>query len=158
MYNFTGVGDINEIFDGEKLFMQMQVTGFQEVKSPSKVAKLKLENDFLELVNLKSNYKQVKYLGNFERLGERVNLVEVKNGEGIGFVLAFDTKTNLLVSRTGTLTDVSYNDYRKVGEYMFPFKIAKARSINIEFYDIEINVEVKDETFLRKTSCFDKID
>lgn len=158
MYNFTGVGDVNEVFDGEKLFMQMQVSGFQEVKSPVKVAQLKLENDFLELVNLKSNYKQVKYLGNFERLGERVNLVEVKNAEGGGFVLAFDVKTNLLVSRTGTYTDVSYHDYRKVGEYMFPFKIAKAGSINIEFYDIEINVEVKDETFLRKTSCFDKID
>lgn len=157
-YNFTGVGDVSEIFDGEQYFVQTQVNGVQEFDLPAKVAELKLENNFLELVNLKSTYKQVKYLGNFERLGERVNLIEVKNAEGRGFALAFDAKTNLLVNRTGTLTDISYNDYRKVGEYMFPFKITKAGLVNIEFSEIETNIEVKDEAFSRKTSCFDKVD
>jgi carboxyl-terminal processing protease len=157
-YNFTGVGDIIEIFDGEKLFVQTQVNGVQEFDLPAKNAELRLESDFLEFVNLRANYKLVKFLGNFERLGERVNLIEVKNAESKGFVLAFDAKTNLLVSRIGQMTGTEYGDYRKVGEYLFPFKISKAGIVNIEFYEIQTNIEVKDEVFSRKISCFDKVD
>lgn len=157
-YNFTGVGDVNEIFDGEKLFVQTQVNGAQEFDMTGKISELRLENDFLELVNLKSTYKQVKFLGNFDRLGEKVNLIEVKNAEGSGFILAFSAKTNLLVHRAGTLTDVSYENYRKVGNYMFPFKISKAGMVNFEFFEIETNIELEDDIFSRKTSCFDKVD
>lgn len=157
-FYFTGVGDINEIFDGEKFFVQMQFTGAQTIDSPTKIAELKLEKDFLELVNLRGNYKNVKFLGNFERSGKRVNLIQVKNAEDNGFVLAFDAATNLLVHRSGAATEISYDDYRKIGDYLLPHKISKDWTIEIEFDEIEVNAEVGDEDFAGKLSCFDKID
>lgn len=157
-FYFTGVGDINEIFDGEKFFVQMQFTGAQTIDSPIKIAELKLEKDFLELVNLRENYKNVKFLGNFERSGKKVNLIQVKNAEDNGFVLAFDAATNLLVHRSGAATEVSYDDYRKIGDYLLPHKISRDWTIEIEFDEIEVNAEVGDEDFAGKLSCFDKID
>ncbi len=157
-YMFDGVGDVSEIFDGEKFFVQTQVNGIQNVELPVKIAELKLEKDFLELVNVKSVYRSVAFLGNFERLGGRVNLIDVKNADGSGFVLAFDAKTNLLVQRTGIATDVSFGDYRKVGDYLFPFKMSQAGLVEIELDSVKINEKIDDISFTRKTSCFDKID
>lgn len=157
-YHFDGVGEISEIFDGEKYIVQTQLNGATPVTIPVKLNELKLEKDFLELVNLKTNYSKVKFLGNFERLGSRVNLVELKSKNDYGFVLAFDEKTNLILQRTGMATDVSYEDYRKVGEYLLPFKISQASVLSAEIFSYKINEKIDDASFAPKTSCFDRID
>jgi carboxyl-terminal processing protease len=157
-YNFTGLGEVYEIFDGEKFFVQSQLTGVEEYKSPVKLAELKLENDFLELVNLKENYSFVKFLGTFDRLGEEVHLVEVKTKNGFGFVLAFDVKTGFLVNRSGAATEVLYDDYRKVGDYFLPHKIVKGNTVTLEFDELQINADIEDASFEKKSSCFDKVD
>lgn len=157
-YRFDGIGEISEIFDGEKFIVQTQLNGATPVMIPVKINELKLEKDFLELVNLKTNYSKVKLLGNFERLGSRVNLIEMKNKNDYGFVLAFDEKTNLLIQRTGTATDVSYEDYRKVGEYLLPFKLSQANIVSVEIFSYKINEKIDDASFAQKTSCFDRID
>ena len=158
IYNFDGIGEISELFDGEKFIVQTQLNGITPMTMPSKIAELKLEKDFLEFVNLKSNYTKISFLGNFDRLGKRVNLLDVKNANGYGFVLAFDEKTNLLVQRTGTTTDVSYEDYRKIGNYLLPFKLSQANVLSVEIESYKINEKVDEKSFVRKTSCFDRVD
>lgn len=157
-YRFDGIGEISEIFDGEKFVVQTQLNGAMPVMIPVKINEMKLEKDFLELVNLKTNYSKVKFLGNFERLGSRVNLIELKNKNDYGFVLAFDEKTNLIVQRTGTATDVSYEDYRKVGEYLLPFKLSQANIVSVEIFSYKINEKIDDASFAQKASCFDRVD
>lgn len=157
-YRFDGVGEISEVFDGEKFYVQSQFNGVNAVNSQEKLQELRLEKDFLELVNLKENYKQVKFLGNFERQGILVNLIELRNEKGFGFVLVFDAKSNLLVNRTGTATFVNYDDYRKVNEYLLPFKLSQMDALSVEIDEYKINEKIDETAFNKKNSCFDRID
>lgn len=157
-FYFDGIGEISEIYDGEKFFVQSQFNGVNSFDSLVKLTELKLEKDFLELVNLKANYKVVKFLGNFERAEKRVNLVELKDEKGFGFVLVFDEKTNLLVNRTGIATFVSYDDYRKVNEYLLPFKFSQSESFSVEVDEYKINEEIGETAFNKKINCFDRVD
>jgi hypothetical protein len=72
--------------------------------------------------------------------------------------MAFDVENGTLVNFTKGYSSVTFGDYRKVGSFMLPFTIEQSGLLNVQLSEIKINVPIDPTFFMKKVSCFDKVD
>jgi Periplasmic protease len=152
----AGVGEINEIFDGKNYFVQ---TNFMGNQKPSEflVEEVALMANMKEILQMREIYPTITFEGVFEREGRKVNVVKAITKRGDYVFFAFDTETKFLVSRVGRIIEMSFDDYRKVGEWMFPFTITEG-VITYRLKEIKPNAAIDESRFVQKENCFSKID
>lgn len=149
-------GEFGEVFDGKNYFTFNTFGGAEKMDSPNFVAEISLLADFYELLNIKLLYQSITFGGEFERDGRKMNLIVAKDKKGNETAFMFDKDTNFLTGRSGKFTDLTFNDYRKVGEIMYPFKQMRGINVKIEIQDFKPNTEIDPEVFTWQESCFDK--
>ena len=149
------LGEIHDIFDGAKSFIQTDFMGTQRGEFPS--GETLLAANFRELLDARQIYQSITLESAFENEGRRINLVKAVTKQGTTVYFAFDAATKLLISRTGTATSAYYADYRKVGEWLFPFLISES-IMTYKLKEIKPNAAIDDSRFVEKESCFTKID
>ena len=149
-------GEFGEVFDGKNYYTHSTFGGAEKMNSPDFVAEISYLADFYELLNIRSIYRSIIFGGEFERDGRKMNLIIAKDKNGNETAFMFDKNTNLLNGRSGKFTDLAFDDYRKVGEIMYPFKQMRGISLKIEIQDFKPNVEIDPKIFTAQESCFDK--
>ena len=149
------LGEISEVFDGAKAFIQTDFMGTQ--RNDFWTAEINLAANFRELLDAREIYQSITFESAFENEGRRINLVKAVTKDGTSVYFAFDAGTKLLMSRAGTATSAYYDDYRKVGEWLFPFQITES-IMTFKLKEIKPNAPVDDSRFAEKESCFTKID
>lgn len=149
------VGEINEVFDGRESFVQTDFMGIQ--KSDVRLNEINLASNFRELLDAREVYPTITFETAFEKNGQKINLIKAVSARGDEIYFAFDDSTKLLISRAGKSVSSRYGDYRKVGDWLFPFEIAEG-SITYKLTEIKPNAPIDDKRFVPKESCFTKID
>jgi hypothetical protein len=117
------------------------------------------ETDFLHSIkqSMKTeHYKKLAYLGIFDRGARKVHLIDAKTKDGVTVAIYFDSETKLLAGFEGPNGGLSFSDYRKVGDVMFPFNISSQDFLNIQLTDVKLNSKIDPNVFERKVNCFDK--
>ncbi|MDQ3800508.1 MAG: hypothetical protein M3384_13750, partial [Acidobacteriota bacterium] len=150
-----GLGEINEVYDGAKSFVQTDFMGTQ--RSEFQSGETNLAANFRELLDAREIYQSITFESVFENEGRKINLVKASTKQGTTVYFAFDAATKLLISRAGTSVSAYYSDYRKVGEWLFPFQISES-IVTYKLKEIKPNAPVDDSRFVEKESCFTKID
>jgi carboxyl-terminal processing protease len=148
------VGVIRSIFDGKTYFLQSDIMGNSEYSEAAQVEEMKLFSDLHEMLKIKDLYRQVTYLGEYQRKGKTARMVKAVTEDGVEMALAFDDKTKFLMQRVGTFTNTSYDDYRKVGDVMLPFWQTRSDSLIIKLREYKLNVPLEDSIFVPKDNCF----
>ncbi|HEX8246654.1 MAG TPA: hypothetical protein VF599_00595, partial [Pyrinomonadaceae bacterium] len=149
------LGEIREIFDGAKSFIQTDFMGTQ--KNEFRANEINLAANFRELLEAREIYQAITLESAFENKGKKINLVKAVSKQGTSVYFAFDAETKLLISRAGASVSAYYDDYRKVGEWLFPFRISES-AMTYKLKEIKPNAPVDDHRFLERESCFTKID
>lgn len=149
------LGEINEVFDGVNSFLQTDFMGTQ--KNEVWTGEISLAANFRELLDAREIYQSITFETAFQNKGRKINLVKAVSRQGTSVYFAFDAETKLLISRAGVATSASYDDYRKVGEWLFPFQISES-AMTYKLTEIKPNAPVDDSRFAPKESCFTKID
>lgn len=151
-----GVGEINEVFDGKNYAVQTNFMGNQNTPEII-VEEITLAANFRELLQMREIYPTIKFEGAFDRRGRKVNLIKAVTKKGESVYFAFDAERKLLVSRAGRFLETSFDDYRKVGEWLFPFTVSES-IMTFKLKEIKPNAEIDETRFVQKESCFSKID
>ncbi len=148
------VGDIRSIFDGKNYYVQSDIMGNSESGEPRQIREIGLLSDLQEMIKIKQLYRQVIYLGEFPHKGKTAILVKAVADNGVEIAFAFDQKTKFLLHRVGTYTDISYDDYRKVGGLMLPFWQTRSDAVIMKLSEFKLNVPLEDSVFVPKDNCF----
>jgi C-terminal peptidase prc len=149
------LGEIREVFDGAKSFIQTDFMGTQ--RDETRAGEINLAANFQELLDTREIYQSIAFESAFENKGRKINLVKAVSARGTSVYFAFDAETKLLISRAGAATSAYYADYRKVGEWLFPFEISEG-VMTYKLKEIKPNAPVEDSRFAEKESCFTKVD
>ncbi|HEX8735615.1 MAG TPA: S41 family peptidase [Pyrinomonadaceae bacterium] len=149
------LGEIREVFDGAKSFIQTDFMGTQ--RNEVFAGELNLAANFRELLDAREIYQSITFESAFENEGRKINLVKAITKQGTSVYFAFDAASKLLISRAGTSVSAYYGDYRKVGEWLFPFQITEG-IVTYKLKEIKPNAPVDDSRFVETESCFTKID
>jgi hypothetical protein len=147
-------GDIRGLYDGKKYYLQTDIMGNSESSEPKQMRELALAADLQEMLKIKQLYRQVTYLGEYQRKGRPAVMVKAVTADGVEMAFAFDEKTKFLVQRVGTYTNTSYDDYRKVGDLMLPFWQTRSDAITIKISEFKLNVPLEDSIFVPRDNCF----
>ncbi len=158
IYSIDSVGEVKEVFNGNQYFMQTQVTGADEITNQLYLTDKKLAANFKEFINIKEIYRQITYSGAYDFEGKSLHLVDVMTPEGFNVTFGFDSKTKLLVRRTSRFSDITYGDYRKVGNILFPFSIKRGKVVEYKFISVQTNIKLSEAIFNKEENCFDKVD
>ncbi len=102
------------------------------------------------------NYVRLLYLGEFPRGDRKVHLIDGKTKEGVTVAIYFDVETKMLAGFEGPTGGLSFGDYRRIGELMFPFNISSQEYLNIQLEDVKLNTTIDPKVFEPKLNCFDK--
>ncbi len=101
------------------------------------------------------NYVRLLYLGEFPRGDRKVHLIDGKTKEGVTVAIYFDVETKMLSGFEGPSGGLSFSDYRKIGELMFPYNISSQEFLNIQLSDVKLNTAIDPKVFEPKLYCFD---
>lgn len=149
------LGEIDEVFDGVNSFVQTDFMGTQ--KNEVRTSEIGLAANFRELLDARELYPSITFETSFQNKDRKINLVKAVSARGTSVYFAFDAETKLLISRAGAGISAAYDDYRKVGEWLFPFRISES-NLTYKLDRIVPNAPVDDRRFAPKESCFTKID
>jgi carboxyl-terminal processing protease len=151
----AALGEMDEVFDGVNSFLQTDFMGTQ--KNEVRTSEISLAANFRELPDASELYSSITFETAFQNKGRKINLVKAVSKQGTSVYFAFDAETKLLISRAGAGVSAAYDDYRKVGEWLFPFRISEG-AMTYKLNEIKPNAPVDDRRFMPKESCFTKID
>jgi carboxyl-terminal processing protease len=149
------LGEVSEVFDGAKSFIQTDFMGTQ--RNEMWTSEINLAANFRELLDAREIYHAITFESVYENEGRKINLVKALTKQGILVYFAFDVETKFLISRAGASTSAHYGDYRKIGEWRFPFHISEG-GMTFKLREIKPNAPIDDSRFAEKESCFTKID
>lgn len=148
-------GESRTFRDGKIIRVTSEVGVTYEAPSVASLA----EGDFLYSLTRSmkpENYRQLKYLGVFDRKDRKVHLIDGKTLDGTVVAIYFDTETKLLAGFEGPTGGLSFGDYRKIGNLMFPYNISSQDFLNIQLTEVKLNSQIDPSVFERKVYCFDK--
>lgn len=117
------------------------------------------ESDFLYSItrSMKTDgYSKLAYLGIFDRGDRKVHLIDGKTKDGTVVAIYFDVETKLLAGFEGPTGGLSFADYRKVGNILFPYNISSQDFLNIQLTEVKLNTKIDPAIFERRVNCYDK--
>lgn len=153
--NSPSGGEIREIYNGNKYFVQADYGINRELPTIADTANIEILSPLNNLVK-KSYFKSLEHQGIFDRKGRKTHIVSAKTAEGANVAMAFDVETKTLVSYIGSYYGISFGDYRKVGDLMLPFSIERENVMTITLDDIKLNPVIEGGKFTKKENCFDR--
>jgi carboxyl-terminal processing protease len=103
-------------------------------------------------------YAKLLYLGEFERDGRKVELIDGETLQGMTVAIYFDSTTKLLAGYEGPTGGVTFDNFKKVGDVLLPFAINNHGQMNITFDEIKINTKIDPAVFEHKQNCYDRPD
>ncbi len=153
---FDSSGEVREIFDGQSYFVQSLFTGI--IKQEHLNGEYGLFADFYEVVKFKELYPNIKYTGQYNRLGRKTDVIEATTAQGLKVSFGFDVGSKLLISRTGTFLHFTYNDYQKFGNLLIPTLQTRQNTFTIRIREVNFESQIPDRKFAKEENCFTKID
>lgn len=147
-------GEIREVYNGKKHFTQADYGFVRDAWIPVDTSDIDILSSIRALAKTDS-FNSLKYLGNYERDGRKVNLIDAESKDGTSVALAFDVETKMLSYFNGPGFGMIFGDYRKVGETKLPFRIERESIMRLQFDEIRLNVPVDESKFLKKINCYD---
>lgn len=148
------IGSITSLFDGKKIMLLSDIMGNSETTDPRQVNEMNLLADLHEMIKVRDLYRQVTYLGEYERKGKMALMVKGVTAGGSEIAFVFDPKTKYLLHRVGGGIDIAYDDYRKVGDLMMPHWQTRTESLVLKLSEFKLNVPLEDSIFIPKDNCF----
>jgi hypothetical protein len=148
-------GESRTFRDGKIIRVTSEVGVKYEAPSAASLA----EGDFLYSLTRSmkpENYKKLEYLGVFDRKDRKVHLIDGKTLDGVTVAIYFDTETKLLAGFEGPSGGLSFGDYRKIGNLMFPYNISSQDFLNIQLTEVKLNPQIDPAVFETRVYCFDK--
>lgn len=101
---------------------------------------------------------QLKYGGEFtDADGQKMVFITGLIGNTHEIMLTFNISTGFLKSVFVGGSSTEYDDFRKVGEVMLPFKALLYNSLALEFEKIDINLKLDPKVFEPKINCYDTL-
>ncbi len=156
--SIEGIGEFREVFDGKKYFVQSEVFGTDQPGNSVQTKEVALLADFYELLNVRDIFPAITYRGEFDREGSKVHLIEATSNLGSQVIFVFEVSSKMLVNRTGSTSVISFGDYRKIGEILYPFWQSRTDALIYKFTEVKLNEKIDSKVFEVAESCFDKID
>ncbi len=153
--NSPATGEIRNYRDGKSITLSSDFGLNVERPWAMSIA----ETDFLHSITRSmkpENYKKLVYLGIFDRGERKVHLIDAKTVEGVTVAIYFDTETKMLAGFEGPTGGLSFDDYRKIGQLMFPYNISSQEFLNIKLADVKLNTKIDPKVFEKKENCFDR--
>lgn len=149
-YRSSGLGEIREIYSGNKASVQTGV-GY-DTERPNYIK----SSSFATLTPL-LNSVDLKYLHGLKDEGpyEGRRIVSARSPEGLFVGMSFDEKTGLLATYTVEGVMYTMSDYRKVDGMLIPFRMEIDRGPMMTFKSIKLNSPTQPSDFERKPQCFD---
>ena len=153
--NSRSSGEIREIYNGKKYFVQTDYGIFKESDTETDTAEVEILAPISSFIK-KDFFKSLNYNGIFDRKGRKTHVISAKTSRGADVALAFDVETKFLVSFIGSYSGISFDDYRKTGDLMLPFIIEREAIMTIKLDEIKLNPQIENSKFNRKENCFDQ--
>ncbi len=154
-YN-DSVGEIKEIRDGKVMHMRSDLG--QEYKTP--FALPVRESEFISAIvqaMKPGEFRKLLYLGEFERVGEKVHLIDAETNEGVTVAIYFNSDTKMLAGFEGPTGGLSFGDFRPTSGPPMPFRITSSLgSVDIVLDEVLINSAVDPSFFVHRERCFDR--
>lgn len=158
IYEFSSIGEVKEVFDGQNYFVQSKFTSIENFNSPLLMTEKKLSSNFFELLQIKNIYPQIFYRGTFRLEDKDIEIIETKTPEGFNVAFGFDAASKMLFKRTSQFSDTTFEDYKKAGKILFPYTISKGTVLKYRFRKIDTNIDIAEEIFKKEQNCFDIVD
>lgn len=102
------------------------------------------------------NFSKLNYLGIFDRDKRKVHLIDGTLKTGPSVAIYFDVETKLFAGYQYTAGGLSFSDYRKIGNVMFPYTISSGEIVNIQLSTIRLNEDLDPKIFEPKLNCYDR--
>lgn len=151
------MGEIREIHNGKNVFMESN-TGFSDTIPVAAAEHSRHYFAPLFDVLTPGYFKAMKFEGQYESDGKMVQVISALSAKGESIAMTFDpaAKTLVRIATTGTGTTVEFDDYRKVGELLLPYKLSMGGMFNFELRTLIVNEKIDPSAFEKKQNCFDK--
>ena len=152
--NSRASGEIREVHDGSKHLVQSDYGIEKEFPAFVDTGPVDLFAPIRTLTDA-DRFVSLRLLGEFERQGKMVKLIDAKTKDGYILSLAFEVDSGLLVAYVGSYYTIEFDDYRKVGEYLLPFSVDRQRVMKVVLETITLNKPIDPSNFGKKTYCYD---
>jgi hypothetical protein len=158
-YAFVGdsgsVGEIREVYNGKKSFMQTDIGLDQELYPGVDTSRYELFSTVFNPID-PDFMTSLKFEGEADLDGRQVNVLTGVTDSGVRIGMAFEVSSKLLVRYT--LLNITYNvgDYRQTGPVKLPFAIEIEKLLTIQLDTVTLNPEIDPAKFEKKERCFDK--
>ncbi len=154
-----GVGNFNEVFDGEKGWAADPMQGLRE-KGGAELAATKRRSDFYTEINYKKHYTKLEVKGKEKVGSSEAYVIEGTPAEGAPEKLYFDVNTGLLVRHDfeaetpqGKMNTESYfEDYKEVDGVKMAHTMKQVNpmfSMTMKFTEVKNNVPIDDAKFAK---------
>jgi len=154
VWKSASLGESKEVYT-EKGFLSQSDFGLdKELSFAPDTAKIEIFASIYNLLN-KDYFKSYTYLGAFDRDKRKAHVISAKINGAFSVTLAFDVETKMLVGYSTDYWTIFMDDYRKVGNVMLPFSIARDTLMKIIVMDIKLNQKIDESIFVKKENCFD---
>ncbi len=147
-------GFVKDIRDGKTIHIKSDWGVDQVMPFPSPIERSSHIATIQDAMDA-TRYTKLLYLGEFERDGRKVELIDGEMQNGLTVAIYFDSETKLLAGFEGPTGGLSFDDYRKVGDLVLPFSINTRGQMNIKFREININTKIDPAVFVHKQNCYD---
>ena len=153
--NSPSSGEIRQIYDGKKAFMQTAYGIEREAAQTAKIEEIELFAPFYNLIK-KDFFKSLDYLGAYDMLGKKAHVIEAITAEDQKIAFAFSVETKMLVSYTQQNYVVLFDDYRPVEKVRLPFVFNRGSVMNIRLDEIKLNSPIAESNFAVSENCYDR--
>lgn len=149
------IGETRQFVFGKKAFYQSELEPGKEFPFPQSVNEVDPFGVFFELAKVETVFPSLSFTGEYDRLGRKTAVIDGKDLNGDIIALAFDVESRLLVNISGKLRNVSFGDYRKVGDVKLPFSIERD-GVALTVDSIKTGEPIDKANFERRQYCYDK--
>ncbi|MEP6946838.1 MAG: S41 family peptidase [Acidobacteriota bacterium] len=155
--NTDAMGEMREVHVGKDVFVDSN-TGIADSIKPGDIGPGRHYLASLFDLTSPEYFKALKFEGEYEAEGKRLQVVNALTSDGTSIAMTFDpvAKTLERVAVTGIGSTVTYSDYRKTAGFMLPYKMLIGGYVDIELNSLTINQPIDPSMFEKKQNCFDK--
>jgi carboxyl-terminal processing protease len=149
-----GTGEIRSIYDGKETHIK---TDFGiDRKLPIRPSFDLAYLSPVSRLRYLTKTQKVSYLGIFDRGARKVHVIEISDRSNVTIAITFDVESKMLTSIAGPGVTLSYDDFRKVGNFMLPFRVENGSFLTIRLDELKLNEPIDPAIFQHKDYCFDK--
>lgn len=157
--NITGLGLIQDGYDGKTAWSQNPMTGLRE-KSGAELAMILRAADFYATLNTKRNYSKLEMKGKEKVGGRETWVVLATPAEGAPVKMYYDAQTGLLAKTDAEFespegkfpVESIVEDYREVDGVKLPFTLRQGSAVAstvVKFAEVKSNVPIEDAKFTK---------